>query len=72
MDLIEFETEQTMNREEAAAFLRALADSLERHNEVAFKREGLAFRVKVPDEVEVEVELEVGDDGSSVEVELNW
>ena len=72
MELLEIETEQTMNREEAAAFLRALADSLERHNEVAYRSEGVMFRVKVPDEVEVEVELEVGDDGSSLEVELNW
>jgi hypothetical protein len=35
-----------------------LADSLERHNEGSFKQEGLQFRVRVPDEVTVEVELE--------------
>lgn len=72
MELIEIETERRMGREEAAAWLHGLADSLARHNEVAFVQEGLKFRVKVPDEVDVEVELEVGSDGSSLEIEINW
>lgn len=72
MSLIEIETEQTMRREEAARWLRELADALERHNEVTFVREGLRFRVAVPDEVDVEVELEVGEDGSSIEFEITW
>jgi amphi-Trp domain-containing protein len=72
MELIEIETERTMGREEAAKWLHALADSLERHNEVQFERDGLRFRVRVPDEVRVELELEVGDEGSSIEVELSW
>jgi amphi-Trp domain-containing protein len=72
MDLIEIETARQMGREEAAKWLHQLADSLERHNEVSFKQEGLQFRVRVPDEVTVEVELEIGDDGSSVEFEVKW
>lgn len=72
MELIEIETERTMGREEAAAWLHELADSLARHNEVGFVQEGLRFRVKVPDEVLVEVELEVGDEGSSLEIEITW
>ena len=72
MELLEIETEQTMTREEAAKFLHALADSLERHNQVAFERDGLKFKVRVPDEIEVEIELEIGDDESSIEVELTW
>lgn len=72
MELIEIEDERRLRREEAAAWLRSLADSLERHNEVEFVREGLRFRVRVPDEVEMEVELEVEDDGAKLEVELSW
>ncbi len=45
MDLLEVEQERTLRREEAAAWLHALADSLERHNEVEFVREGLRYRV---------------------------
>jgi amphi-Trp domain-containing protein len=72
MELIEIETEQTMQREEAAKLLHRLADSLERHNEVEFLQEGLKFRVRVPDEIQVEIELEIEDDGSSIEIELSW
>jgi len=72
MELLEVETETVMNREALAAQLRELADMLARHNEFAFKREGLQYRVKVPDEVTVEVELEIGDDGTSLEIEMSW
>lgn len=72
MALIEIETERQMSREEAAKLLHELADSLERHNDVSFKQDGLQFRVQVPDEVSVEFEIEIGDDESSIEVELTW
>ena len=72
MSLIEIETEQKMRREAAAAWLHGLADALERHNEVTFVREGIRFHVAVRDEVELEVELDVAEDGSSIEVEISW
>ena len=71
MELIEIEESRRVSREDAAKWLRQLADSLERHNEVEFVREGIRTRVEVPDEVEMEVELEIGDE-SSLEVELSW
>ncbi len=52
--------------------LRALADELARHNEVAFEREGVRYTVDVPDEVGFKLEIEVGSDGSEIEVELSW
>jgi amphi-Trp domain-containing protein len=70
--VIEHETEQRLRREDAAARLRELADQLARHNEVAFVREGIRYTVKVPDEVEFALEIEVGEDGSEIEVELKW
>lgn len=72
MELIEHSSEQRMRREEAAERLRELADELSRQNEVSFKREGLQYKVDVPDEVTLSIEIEVGDDGSEIEIELNW
>ena len=55
MELIELEDERRVTREEAAKWLHQLADSLERHNEVEFVREGLRMRIEVPAEVTMEV-----------------
>lgn len=72
MDLIEHSSEETLTREEAAQRLRDLADQLSRHNEVAFDQGGIRHTVKVPKQVTLSVEIEVGDDGSEIEVELKW
>ena len=71
MELIEIEEERRLSREEAARWLHRLADSLERHNEVEFVREGLRMRIDVPAEVTMEVELEIGDE-NSLEIEISW
>jgi amphi-Trp domain-containing protein len=72
MDLIEISEKERLSREEAAARLHALADALARHNEVEFERGGLRFKVHVPDEVNVKLELEIGDDERELEIELTW
>jgi amphi-Trp domain-containing protein len=72
MDLFEVSEERKMGREEAATLLRKLADSLARHNEVEFKRDGIKFHIEVPDQVTVEVEIEIESDESSIEVEISW
>lgn len=72
MDLIEHTSDERLRREEAADRLRALADQLSRHNEVSFERDGLRFKVRVPDEVSFSLEVEVGDEESEIEVELKW
>jgi amphi-Trp domain-containing protein len=72
MDLLKVSEEREMGREEAAALLRELADSLARHNEVEFEREGIRFHLEVPDRVSVELEIEVESDESSIEVEITW
>ncbi|HSF35697.1 MAG TPA: amphi-Trp domain-containing protein [Nocardioides sp.] len=71
MDLFEMDETTTMTREEAAARLRALADSLAKHNSVEFSREGGRVTVAVPDEVNLKVEVELGDD-NEIEIELTW
>ena len=72
MALIEHVTEERLSREDAAARLRALADELSRHNEVPFSREGMKYRVAVPDEVTFSLEVEIGDGKSEIEVEIEW
>jgi amphi-Trp domain-containing protein len=72
MELLEIEQRETLRREEVARRLHALADQLARHNDVEFDRGGAHFRLKVPDEVNVKVELEVEDGGAELEIELSW
>lgn len=71
-ELMELSETRTMQREAAAAQLRELADQLSRHNQVEFVREGLRYSVRVPDEVELKLEIEIGGDGSEIEIELSW
>lgn len=72
MALIEHESEETLSREEAAARLRDLADQLARHNGYTFERDGVRTTVEVPDQVTLSVEVEVGAEGSEIEVEISW
>ena len=71
-DLIEHEHEQQMSREAAADRLRQIADQLSRHNEIAVDLEGLKTTVKVPKEVTFSLEVELGDDGNEIEIEIRW
>jgi amphi-Trp domain-containing protein len=72
MDLFDIDETQHLRREDAAARLRALADALARSNSVEFERAGHRVTVRVPDEVDLKVEVEIGDDGSELEIELTW
>jgi amphi-Trp domain-containing protein len=71
-ELIEIEESVTLRREEAADRLRAIADQLARHNEIAWTQGGLKMSADVPDEVTLKVEIELGDDGNELEVEITW
>lgn len=73
MDLFDIADAQRMTREEAAAKLRTLADALARNNSVEFDREGRLITVRVPDHVNLKVEVEIGDEGDNeLEIELTW
>ena len=72
MDLLEIDETRHLSREEAAARLRSLADALARNNTVEFERTGGRITVRVPDEVDLKIEVEVGDDESELEIELTW
>ena len=72
MDIFEVEQKERLSREEVAARLRNLADMLARHNDIEFERGGMQFKVNVPDEVDVKIELEVESDKRELEIELTW
>ena len=72
MDIFELEQKETVSREEVAARLRNLADMLARHNDIEFERGGMRFRVKVPDQVNLKLELDVESDECEFEIELTW
>jgi amphi-Trp domain-containing protein len=71
MDLFEIDDTQRMRREDAAARLHALADALARNNAVQFARDGRRITVQVPDEVDLKIEVELGEE-NELEVELTW
>ena len=72
MDLFEIDETRRLSREDAAARLHALADALARHNEIEFVRDGRRITVDVPDEVNLKIEVELGDDERELEIELTW
>lgn len=72
MELMEVTERARLRREDVATRLHALADALASHNEVEFEREGLRFKVRVPDEVDFKLEVEIGDDERELEIELKW
>ena len=72
MELMEITEKARMGREEAAARLHALADALERHNDVEFDVAVLHFKVHVADEVDFKLEIEIEDDKKELEIELKW
>ena len=72
MDIFEVEQKETVSREEVAARLHRLADMLARHNDIEFERGGMRFKVKVPDQVTLKLELDVESDEREFEIELTW
>lgn len=71
MELFETESEQKMSREDAAKRLHEIADVLARNNQIELEKDGRRITVAVPDEVELSVELEVGED-NELEIEISW
>ena len=71
MDLFEIDESRRMSREDAAARLRDLADALAKNNSVEFERGENRITVRVPDEVNLKVEVELGDE-NELEIELTW
>lgn len=71
MDLFETDHVERLSREAAADRLRAIADALSRHNSLEIEKAGRRITVSVPDQVELKVEVEVGDE-NELEIEISW
>jgi amphi-Trp domain-containing protein len=71
MDLFEIDETRRLRREDAAQRLHDLADALARSNSVEFQRDGRRITVRIPDEVNLKVEVELGDE-NELEIELTW
>jgi amphi-Trp domain-containing protein len=72
MQAIKIESKQTLSRKDAAAWLSALAKQLAGKDDVEIDREGMQLTFGVADEIELEVELEVEDGKTELEIELHW
>ena len=72
MEPVKIESKQTLSRQDAAAFLSELGTQLAGSDEVELNRQGVHFEFGVPDEVELDVELEVEDGKTELEIELHW
>jgi amphi-Trp domain-containing protein len=71
-DMLELQQKQQLSREEAAGRLRAIADELASGNDVVFESEGMRIVGKVPDDVRLKLEFEIGADETEFEIELTW
>ncbi len=72
MDIAKLKDKRTMRREDAAARLHEIADELASGNDVIMERDGMRFVVKVPDEIQMKIEVEIEDDEREFEIELTW
>jgi amphi-Trp domain-containing protein len=72
MDIVKIEKKQVLSREEAAQHLRDIADELASGNGIQMERDGLRVTVKVPDEVTLEIEVEIEQDEREFEITLSW
>ena len=62
----------TMSREEAARRLHAIADELASNNGLTVTRDSKRLTVRVPDQVELGVEIEQDGDEMELEIEIGW
>lgn len=66
------EIKEKMSRADAAAFFKKLADQITDTDDVELSHQGVKVEFGVPDEVELEVELEIEDGKTELEIELHW
>src|SRR5215469_9187468 len=72
MSDVKVEYEQTMSREEAAAWLSQLARAFAGDHDAEFALGPGTVKLLVPGSVRAELEVEVQDDEVEVEVEFTW
>lgn len=73
MTAFEVEKKDRVSRSEAATRLRRIANLLSGEDEeVEFERGQTKFKLEVPDELDMKVEIELDDEECELEIELKW
>jgi amphi-Trp domain-containing protein len=72
MPEMKFEQKESLSRAEAAARLSAIADALASDDKFELERGGETLELRVPDQVRFELEVEIKDDETELEVEIKW
>jgi amphi-Trp domain-containing protein len=72
MSDVKVEYEQTISRDEAAAWLSQLADAFTGDHDAEFSFGPGTVKLHVPGSVRAELEVEVEDDEVEVEIEFTW
>ncbi|SEC14607.1 amphi-Trp domain-containing protein [Streptomyces sp. TLI_105] len=69
---LKFEQKRSVSRLEAAEQLMALATALKNGGEIEWNIGHGKLSLNVPDELQSEIEIEVGEGGVELEIELEW
>ncbi|WP_326834873.1 amphi-Trp domain-containing protein [Amycolatopsis rhabdoformis] len=72
MSDVEVKREETLSREDAARRLATLAEALQAGGKIEIALGASTVKVHVPDEVAIEVEVEIDGREVELEVELKW
>lgn len=73
MTTFEVEKKDRVSRSEAATRLRRIANLLSGEDEeVEFERGQTKFKLEVPDELDMKVEIELDHEECELEIELKW
>nr|WSX49332.1 amphi-Trp domain-containing protein [Streptomyces sp. NBC_00974] len=69
---LKFEQKSSLSRLEAADQLSALAEALRHGGNAELELGPGKLTLRIPDELRTEIEVEVGDEGIELEIELKW
>jgi amphi-Trp domain-containing protein len=69
---MKFKKKESMSRDEAAERLAQIADALAHGGEFELERGGEKVQLDVPDQVALELEVEIKDGETELEVEIKW
>lgn len=72
MSDVKLEHQETLTREEAAAWLHVLARAFARGGEAALPVGATKVELRLPERVDAEFEVEVDGDEVELEIELTW
>jgi amphi-Trp domain-containing protein len=72
MAKVKLKMQEVMSRDDAAARLSEIAASLAQEHEFEIERGAEKLQLDVPEQVTVDLEVEVTDDSTELEIEIKW